>query len=182
MWYGCLLLWKSHFYNPAGYLCLWSQPILSLPTYKPHLCVFYPYGKARLTQGCGWVCFPKIASRLVFTGTYQHGEIHIFGFWSHSASAAYESRIYLQVNLNEPYRDSRGGSVSGQLGGVMWNASPWFHVCILLENCIGNWLCKYLDSQMTWFKLTFTDSPAAAIVILYNGRVNLSITTRKASV
>lgn len=75
-----------------------------------------------------------------------------------------------------------GGSVSGQLGGVMWNASPWFHVCILLENCIGNWLCKYLDSQITWFKLIFTDSPAAAIVILYNGRVNLSITTRKASV
>lgn len=56
------------------------QFILSLSTYCPRLSVSYPYGLARLTRGCGLVCFPKNASWLVFTGTYQHGEIHIFGF------------------------------------------------------------------------------------------------------
>lgn len=69
-------------------------------------------------------CFLKMpVAVFAFTETYQCGEIHIFGLRSHSASAAYENRIYLQVNLNEPRRDSRRGSLSGQLGGVMWNAS-----------------------------------------------------------
>lgn len=34
-----------------------------------------------------------------------------------------KTEFICKVNLNEPRRDSRRGSVSGQLGGVMWNAS-----------------------------------------------------------
>lgn len=49
------------------------------------------------------------------------------------------------------------------------------HVCILLESYIRISLYKYLDSQMTWFKLTFTDSPGATRVIGCNGIANLSI-------
>lgn len=44
--------------------------------------------------------------------------------YDHIVQVLLMNRIYLQVNLNEPCRDSRRGSFSGQLGGVMWNASP----------------------------------------------------------
>ena len=67
---------------------------------------------------------------------------------------AYENRIYLQVNLNEPCTDSRSGKLLRTAGWSYVDRLSSIHVCILLESCTGNSLCKYLDSQMMWFELT----------------------------
>lgn len=102
---------------------------------------------------------PKLPSTGVLLELVNMEKVTFLAYDHESVSPAYENRIYLQVNLNEPCTDSRSGKLLRTAGWSYVERLSSIHVCILLESCTGNSLCKYLDSQMLWFELTFTNSP-----------------------
>lgn len=111
--------------------------------------------------------FLKNASSWIFTP--KHGEIHISRLRSHSASAAYEQNL----SASEPewtLQRFQEGKLLRTAGWSYVERLSSLHVCILLESCPEKLLFKYLELQMTWFKLTFTDSPQR--VILCSGIAN----------
>ncbi len=118
-------MWEPFLCKAVGHLWLWSLCLFQVNLNTIRISVSLSHVTRPEKPGTvDASVFLKIPVARFLLELLDIEKFTFFGLWSHSPSVAHENRIYLQVNLNEPCRVSRRGSFSGQLGGVMWNASP----------------------------------------------------------
>lgn len=133
------------FYKAAGYPWLW--PVCLFQVYLNTIHISFSLSRVTRPENPVAVVGYVLQKMPVAQFLLDFISLEKFTFLSYDHMVQVllkKTRMYLQVNLNEPRRDSRRGSFLGQLGGVMWEdlLDPCLH---FVESCTGNSLWKYLD-------------------------------------